>query len=88
MGAIHAEFSKHRNRLRDLIGCFERHKAGRDENGQLVAEGKWYMHIFSHICLNSKGDLPNIKTVRAFNICLDNRLCHPNISPLRNHTVV
>jgi len=88
VAAVHAEFSKHHYRLRELIGCFGRHMAGRDENGQVVAEGKWHMHIFGHICLNLSGDPPNTKTVRAFDIRLDNRMCHPNISPVRNHTNV
>jgi len=88
VAAVHAEFSKHRYCWRELIGCFERHKAGRDENGQVVAEGKWHMHIFGHIRLNSRGDPPNITTLRAFDIRLDGRMCHPNISPVRNHTDV
>jgi len=86
VAAVHAEFSKHRYSLRELIGCFESHKARREENGQVVPEGKWYMHIFGQIYLNSRGDPPNIKTVRAFDIRLDNRICHLNISPVRNHT--
>jgi len=88
VAAVHAEFWKHRYRLRELIGCFERHKAVRDENGQLIAEGKWHMHIFGYIYLNSRGDPPNIKTMRAFDIGLDNPMCHPNISQVRCHTDV
>ena len=32
VAAIHPEICKYCYRLRELIGCFERHKAGRDEN--------------------------------------------------------
>jgi len=83
-----AKCSKHRYSLRELIGCFERHKAGRDENGKVVAERKCHMHIFGHRCHHSRGDLPNIMTVLAFDIHLDGRMCHPTISPVRNHTEV
>jgi len=40
VAAVHAEFSNHRYRLREHSGCFEWQKAGRDENGQVVAKGK------------------------------------------------
>jgi len=88
VATVHAEFSKHHYHLRQLIGCFERHNAGHDENGQVVADWKWHMHIFGHICLNSRGDPPNIKTVQPCEIRLDGRMCHANISPVRNHTDV
>jgi len=88
VAAVHAAFSKHHYRLRELIRCFERHKAGRHENGQVVAEGKWHMHIFGLICLNARGDPRQIKMVWAFDISLDKGMCYPNISPVRNHTDV
>ena len=88
MEDIRAEFAKHRYRFRELVGCFERHKATRDANGQVVAEGRWHMHIFGHLCLNSKGDPPYIKNPLAFDIKLWNRICHANIQPPRNHTDV
>jgi len=88
VAAVHAEISKHYYHLRELIGCFDKLKASPDEDGQVVAEGKWHMHIFGLIYLNSRGDPPNIQTVRAFVICLDGRIWHPNISPVRNHTDV
>ena len=40
MATLRAEFAKHRYRFRELVGCFERHKATRDANGEVVAEGK------------------------------------------------
>ena len=56
MAALRAEFAKHRYRFPELVGSFERHKATRDANGEVVAEGKWHMHIFGHLCPNAKGD--------------------------------
>ena len=88
MAALRTEFVKHRYRFRELVGCFERHKATRDANGEVVAEGKWHMHIFGHLCPNSKGDAPNIKNERAFDITLGRNVCHANIQPPRNHTDV
>ena len=88
MAALRAEFAKHRYRFRELVGCFERHKATRDANGEVVGEGKWHMHIFGHLCPNSKGDAPNIKNEQAFDIMLGRNVCHANIQPPRNHTDV
>ena len=88
MEAIRAEFAKHRYRFRGLVGCFERHKATRDANGQVVAEGRWHMHIFGHLCLNSKGNARNINNALTFDITLWGRVCHANIQPPRNHTNV
>ena len=88
MEDIRAEFAKHHYRFRELVGCFKRHKATSDANGQVVAEGRWHMHIFGHLCLNSKGDPPYIKNPLAFDIKLWNRICHANIQPPRNHTDV
>ena len=88
MAALRAEFAKHRYRFRELVGCFERHKATRDANGEVVAEGKWHMHIFGHLCPNAKGDAPNIKNEWPFDITLGRNVCHANIQPPRNHTDV
>ena len=88
MAALGAEFVKHLYRFRDLVGCFERHKATWDANGEVVAEGKWQMHIFGHLCPNSKGDAPNFKNERAFDITLGRNVCHANIQPPRNYTDV
>ena len=88
MATLRAEFAKHCYRPRQLVGCFEGHKATRDANGEVVAEGKWHMHIFGHLCLNSKGDALNIKNERAFDITLGRNVCHANIQLPRNHTDV
>ena len=88
MEAIRAEFAKHRYWFRELVGCFKRHKATRDANGQVVAEGRWHMHIFGHQCLNSMGNASNIKNLLASDITLWGRVCHANIQPPRNHTDV
>ena len=88
MEAIRAEFAKHRYGFRELVGCFERHKATADANGQVVAEGRWHMHIFGHLCLNLKSDAPNIKNALAFDIMLWGQVCHANIPHPRNHTDV
>ena len=88
IAAVHAEFAKHRYRFQELIGCFERHKATRDANGEVVEVGRWHMHIFGHLCLNAKGNPPNIKNLngKAFDIKLNGRRCHGNMQPVRNHT--
>ena len=88
MATLREDFGKHRYRFRELVGCFERYKATRDANGEVVAEGKWHMHIFSHLCPSSKGDAPNIKNDQAFHITLGRNVCHANIQPPRNHTDV
>ena len=88
MAALHAEFAKDHYRFRELVGCFERQKATRDANGEIVVEGKWHMHIFGDLCPNYKGDAPNIKNERAFDITLGRNVCHANIQPPRNHTDV
>ena len=85
MEALHAEFAKHRYHCRELVECFERHKATCDANGQGVAEVRWHMHIFSYLCLNSKGNAPNVKNALAFDITLWGRVYHANIQPPRNH---
>ena len=46
------------------------------------------MHIFGHLCPNSKDDAPNIKNEPAFDITLGRNVCHANIQPPRNHTDV
>ena len=86
MATLHGQFAKYHYRVRELVGCFGRHEATRDANGKVVAEGKWYMHILRHLCPNSKGDAPNIKNERAFDITLGRNECHANIQPPRNHT--
>ena len=88
MATLRAEFAKHRYRFRELVGCFERHKVNRDANGEVVAEGKWHMHIFGHLYPNSKGDAPNIKNERVFDITLGRNVCHANIQPPWNHNDV
>ena len=40
MATLRAEFMKHRYRFMELVACFERHKATRAANGEVVAEGK------------------------------------------------
>ena len=86
MATLHGGFAKHHYRVRELLWCFGRHKVTRDANGKVVAKGKWYMHILSHLCPNSKGDAPNIKNERAFDITLGRNECHANIQPPGNHT--
>ena len=88
MATLRAEFVKHRYHFGELVASFERHKATRDANGVVVAEGKWHMHIFGHLCPNSKCDAPNIKSERAFDITVGRNVCHANIQPPRNHTEV
>ena len=68
MEAIRAEFANHRYRIRELVGCFERYKATHDANGQVVAAGRWHMHIFGHLCLNSKCNAPKIKKDRRAHV--------------------
>ena len=85
MAALRTQFAKHRYRFRELVGCFKRHKAIRDANGEVVADGNRHMHIFGHLCPNSKCDAPNIKNERAFDIRLGRNVCHVNIQHPRNH---
>ena len=88
MATLCAEFAEHRYCFRELVVCFERQMATRDADGEFVAEGKWHTNIFGHLCPNSKGDAPNIKNERAFDIKLGRNVCHANIQPPRNHTDV
>ena len=77
MVTLIAEFAKHRYQFRELVDCFVKHRATRDPNREVLAEGKWPMHIFGHLCLNSSGDPPMIKNVY-----------HAYIQPPRNPTGV
>ena len=86
IAAVHTEFAKHRYRFRELIGCFERHKATHDANGEVVEEGSWHMHIFGHLFLNATGSPPNIKNGKALDIKLNGPRCYGNMQPVRNHT--
>ena len=88
IAAVDSEFAKHCYRFRELIGCFERHKATRDANVDVMEEGRWHMHILGHLCLNAKGYPPNIKNGKVFDIKLNGRRCHRNMQPVRNHTDV
>ena len=88
IATLRAKFGKYCYRFRELVGGYKRHKATRDANGEVVVEGKWHMHIFGHLCLNTKGNAPNIKNERAFDITLGRDVCHANIQPPRNHTDV
>ena len=88
MAALRTEFAKNGYRFRELVRCFERHKATRDANGEVLVEGKWHMHILGHLRPNSKGDAPNIKNEQAFDITLGRNVCQANIQPPRNHTNV
>ena len=86
MAALLAEFAKHYYQFRELVGCLARHQAPRDANRQVVGEGKWHMQILGHLCLHSRGDPPNIKNERAFDIMRGKDLYHANIQASRNHT--
>ena len=84
MAALYAEFDKHCYRLRERLDYLERYKATRDAKGEVVAEGTWHMNIFGHLCLHQRGDPPNIKNERAFDITIGRDVCHVNIHPPRN----
>jgi len=73
--------------LRQWDGCYERHRAERDDEGNVVEEGKWHIHLVGHICLATNGGAPNIKNARAFDIKIDNQIYHPNFTATRKLAV-
>jgi len=86
---VHEAMRSHRHKLQALIGCFERHRSSLGDDGERV-DGTWHMHIFGQMCLNERGDPPNIKpnSMGCFDIRLMGIMRHPNISAVRNQSDV
>jgi len=70
-------------KLRQWDRCYEIHRAERDDEGDVVEEVKWHIHLVGHICLATNGGEPNIKNARAFDIKIDGQVYHPNFTAAR-----
>lgn len=82
------QMSQWKYKLRQWEACFERHQATRtlDEEGNVVAEeeGTFHIHLVGYVCLNARGDAPNIKNFRCWDIKLDRETYHPNFKVVNN----
>jgi hypothetical protein len=76
--------SSWRYKLREFSACYERHKATRDENNNIIAPGAWHIHMVGIITKNDKGAAPNIKNPRAFDLKIGRHVMHPNYSAALN----